>query len=106
MSEKSRDYNEMRYLIEAAKGRFVRVDFIKKDGTLRQMLVQPAKLKFEVKGDEASDSARKGNETYKQNNPNLMPVWDVDKQAIRSINLDTVTLIKIDGEEHAYRLAS
>ncbi|MEM9360601.1 MAG: hypothetical protein AAGB04_30870, partial [Pseudomonadota bacterium] len=41
---------EKRALIESAKGRFVSVVFTKKDGSLREMRVQPAKLKFHVKG--------------------------------------------------------
>ena len=97
-----RNYEQMRSLIEGGKGRFLRVDFIKKDGTLRQMIIQPAKLKFEVKGDEASDKAKRGNQTWKDNNPNLMPVWDVQAEGIRSINFDTVQLIVKDKEEYRY----
>lgn len=39
------DLAEKRKLIESAQGRFAAVTFTKKDGSLRQMRVQPAKLK-------------------------------------------------------------
>lgn len=87
----------VRKLIESAKGRFAAVDFIKKDGTLRTMQVQPAALKFHVAGDDASDAAKKATATRKANNPNLMPVWDVASQGVRSINLDTVLGVTLDG---------
>ena len=98
-----RDYKTMRSLIESAQGRFCSVDFIKADGSLRRMLIQPATLKFKIVGEgNRSEVAEKRLVTYKENNPNLMPVWDVSKQAIRSINLDTVTQIKLDKEIYNY----
>lgn len=87
----------IRNRINAAGGRFAGVEFIKKDGSLRTMNVQPARLKFEVKGDAASEAAQRATETRKANNPNLMPVWDVAADAIRSINLDTVLAVTVDG---------
>lgn len=92
----------MSELIASAKGRFIRVDFHKVDGSERMMIVQPAKLKFEVKGDEASASAKQGVETRRARHPNLLPVWDVQKEGIRSINMDTVFKIVINGEVHNY----
>lgn len=97
-----RNYEQMRAFIEANKGKFIRVDFIKKDGTERRMIVQPAKLKFEVKGDEASEEAKRRTVVRKENNPNLMAVWDVQAEGIRSINFDTVTSIKAGGAEYNY----
>jgi hypothetical protein len=98
----TKDYGTMRALVESAKGRFCAVDFIKRDGSLRRMIVQPAALKFHIKGSAASLAAQKRNEAWKANNPNLMPVWDVEKEAIRSINFDTVQRIAIDGEVYNY----
>jgi hypothetical protein len=97
-----KDYESMRALIESAKGRFMCVDFIKKDNTLRRMIIQPAALKMHIKGDAASEEAKRRNETWKRNNPNLLPVWDVEKESIRCINMDTVTRIAIDNKEYKY----
>ena len=91
-----------RDLITATEGRFASVTFIKADGSLRQMRVQPASLKFHVKGDAATDAGRKGAETRAARHPHLLPVWDTDKKAIRSVNLETVTRIAVGGEVHEY----
>lgn len=98
----SRNYTEMRQLIESAKGRFCSVTFIKKDSTVRVMNIQPAAIKGHLIGDKASESAKRAVETRKQNHPNLLNVWDNGKQGIRSVNLDTVTEIKLDGEVYKY----
>ncbi len=96
------DYDEKRGLIEAEKGRIVAVTFTKKDGTEREMKVQPAKLKFHVKGDAAADARQRAVATRKARHPNLLPVWDVDAQAPRSINLGTVTRIAAGGHVHVF----
>lgn len=96
------NYDEQKSLIESAKGQFCSVTFIKKDGTRRVMTIQPAKLKFEVKGPDGSESHRRGAETRASTHPNLFPVWSVDSKGIRSINLDTVESIKVGGKEFAF----
>ncbi len=100
------DIVEKRDLIRSAKGRFATVTFIKKDGSERVMRVQPAKLKFHVKGDNAAPSARKAAETRKARHPHLMAVWDADKAAPRSVNLLTVTEIRLDGMAHVFEVAA
>jgi len=101
-SEDVSSYDEKKNLIDSANGQFCSVTFIKKDGTRRVMTIQPAKLKFEVKGDDASESAKQGAATRKANNPHLHNVWSVDAKAIRSVNLDTVEQIKVGGEVYAF----
>lgn len=100
------DIEEKRDLIRSAKGRFATVTFIKKDGSTRVMRVQPAKVKFHVKGDSAAPSARKATETRKSHHPHLMAVWDADKAAPRSVNLSTVTEIRLDGMTHVFVIAA
>ncbi len=97
------DYAEKRQLIEAAKGRFCAVTFIKKDGTERTMQVQPATLKGHVKGDTATDAGKQAVATRKATHPNLLPVWDAKAKAPRSINLATVSRIAVNGTVHEYR---
>ncbi len=91
-----------RTLITSSGSRFCSVTFIKKDGSLRRMCVQPASLQLHVKGDAATDAGRKGAETRAARHPHLMPVWDAEKRAIRSINLETVTRIATGGQVHEF----
>ena len=95
---------EKRRLIESAGGRFASVVFTKKDGARRQMRVQPAKLKYHVKGDAASDPAQRAVGTRKARHPNLLPVWDVEASAPRSVNLATVSRIAVNGAVHEFRI--
>lgn len=90
---------QIRALIETAGSRFVSVEFIKKDGTPRKMLVNPARLGAVLRRDShvKSESHVRGAETRKVLNPHLLNVWDELAGGPRSINLDTLTQIKIDG---------
>lgn len=95
-------YAEKRDLIAKSKGRFVSVTFTKKDGTERTMRVQPATLRQHVKGDAASEAARKAIETRARRHPHLLSVWDTEAQAPRSVNLATVSRIAADGHIHTF----
>ena len=96
------NYDEMKNLIMSANGQFCSITFIKKDGSRRVMTIQPAKLKFEVKGESGSESHRRAAETRATTHPNLFPVWSVDAKGIRSVNLDTVEKIRVGGKDHAF----
>ena len=96
------NYDDMKDLIMSAKGQFCSVTFVKKDGTRRVMTIQPAKLKFEVKGADGSESHQRGAETRAVAHPNLFPVWSVDAKAVRSVNLDTVESIKLGKKYHEF----
>lgn len=89
-------------LLERAGSRFITIEFTKKDGENRVMNIQQAALKFAVKGDEASESAKKAVETRKKNHPELMAVFDVQKHEIRSINLDTTHTVRFEGIEYNF----
>lgn len=93
---------EKRAVIEAQGGKIVSVVFVKKDGTLRTMKVQPAALKPRLKGDAASPAAKKATATRKARHPHLYPVYDVEAQAARSINLETVQTITAGGQTYRY----
>ncbi|WP_407491865.1 hypothetical protein [Pseudooceanicola sp. MF1-13] len=96
------DYKEKRELIASSNGRICAVTFIKKDGSERVMKVQPAALKFHVKGDEATEAGRKAAETRAVRHPNLLPVWDAENKAPRSVNLATITRIAVGGHVHLF----
>ena len=86
-----------RAMIDSAKGRFASITFTKKDGTERVMRVQPATLKYHVKGKAASEAAQKAVQTRAERHPHLMPVWDAEAQAPRSVNLATISRIAVNG---------
>jgi len=96
------DMAEKRALIASANGRFASVVFTKKNGSRRVMRVQPAALKYHVVGDAASDAAKKAVETRAARHPNLLPVWDTDRAAVRSVNLATVSRIAVNGAVHEF----
>ncbi|QDL91009.1 hypothetical protein FDP22_03930 [Paroceanicella profunda] len=99
---KARDFSEMTSLIHSAGGRFCAVRFVKKDGTLRTMRIQPATLARHVAGPSASERAQKAFATRKERHPNLLPVWDAAKAACRSVNLATVQSITVNGRTSFY----
>ena len=66
------------------------VTFIKKDGTKRIMkctLQEEIAVPYEKK----TDRTREGKE-------NILPVWDLEAGAWRSINMDTIEEVKIYGD--------
>jgi len=93
---------QIRALIETAGSRFISVEFVKKDGSPRKMLVNPARLGATLRREthEKSESHVRGAETRKALNPHLLNVWDEIANAPRSINLDTLTHIRIDGVQY------
>jgi hypothetical protein len=86
-------YQMIRSILETNQGRFLTVSFRKKDGTMRRMNIQPAAVKTHLSVD-PNPSAVQGAETRRRNNPNLIPVYDVQKGSIRSINVDTISSIR------------
>ncbi|QFT79422.1 hypothetical protein FIU89_02280 [Roseovarius sp. THAF27] len=93
-----------RALIDSARGRFASVTFTKKDGTERVMRVQPATLKYHVKGSAASEAAQKAVQARAERHPHLMPLWDAEAQAPRSVNLATISRIAVNGAVHEYAI--
>ncbi len=96
------DLAAKRDLITSAGGRFCAVTFTKKDGTERRMQIQPAALRFRLRGEAASDAAKRATFTRQDRHPHLLPVWDVRAKAPRSINLRTVSRIAVNGHVHSF----
>jgi len=86
-------YQMIRDILDMNKGRFLTVTFIKKDGKERSMNIQPAAVRTRLAVN-PDPSAIQGAETRRRNNPNLIPVYDVKKGDIRSINVDTIKSIR------------
>lgn len=103
-ARKVAELEKKRELIASALGRFATVVFTKKDGTRRVMRVQPAKLKYHVKGKAACEAAQRAVQTRAARHPHLMPVWDTEAAAPRSVNLETVSRIAVNGAVHEYAI--
>jgi hypothetical protein len=88
--------NLSKFLLDRAKGRFCSITFTKKDGTVRTITVQPHAVKTHLAAN-PSPSAKQAAETRKVKYPHLLPVYDIHAKTIKSINLDTVSRIKVDG---------
>lgn len=75
--------------IQTADNTFFHVEFIKKDGSLRKMTCR-LNVKKGINGKGMSyDPIEKG----------LLPVWDVQKNSFRIINMKTITSLKIRKEQ-------
>jgi len=84
-----KNFKETLAEIQTAKNTIFSVTFIKKDGTVRTMVARlHVKKGLNGKG-MAYNPVEKG----------LLPVWDMQKNGFRMINLKTVTELKIKGEE-------
>ena len=75
--------------IQTANNTIFSVEFIKKDGTVRTMTAR-LHVKKGVKGTGMA---------YNPIEKGLIPVWDMQKNGFRMINLKTVTKLQIKGEE-------
>lgn len=79
------DSKELASIVAASNGRFVSVTFIKKDGTERSMLCRLGVTKH-LKGGES-----------KLNADQYLTVFDVQKEAYRAINKETILSVKLAG---------
>ncbi len=95
-----RRYAQIKALAATAGARFITCEFVKVNGEERTMTIQPRALAKHVKGEAASESAQRGAATRAANHPNLWNVWDVHKRAPRSVNMDTLSAIVIDGTRY------
>jgi hypothetical protein len=77
-------------VIEMAKGQIFSARFIKKDGTIRDMVCRLG-VKKHLKGGELAYDAKA---------MNYLPVFDMQKQEYRMINFNTLLKITIGGQEY------
>ena len=84
-----KNFKETLAEIQTAQNTIFSVTFIKKDGSVRTMV---ARLHVK-KGLNGKGMA------YNPVDKGLLPVWDMQKNGFRMINLKTVTELKIKGEE-------
>lgn len=77
---------------DEVKGNFFRVKFIKKDGTVREMTARFG-VKKHLKGGELK---------YNPEERNYIVVFDVDKEAYRTINVTSLISLKYNGKEINY----
>lgn len=91
------DYQAKRELIQAAP---CAVTFTKADGTQRTMQIVPGKLV--ANGDAVSKAYERATKTRKARHPHLLPVWDAEAGAARSVNLATISRIATPSGVHSY----
>jgi hypothetical protein len=82
-------------LIEFLNGQFFTVEFIKKDGTLRKMNCRTGVKKY------LSNNGKSIKITRPIDN-GILRVYDVKKEAYRSINLDTVKKINFNKVSYKF----
>lgn len=80
-------------LINKSEGAFFSVDFVKKDGTKRNMVCRLGVKKYLNGGELKFDPAERG----------LLVVFDTTAQDYRMVNLNTIKKLKING--NSYRIA-
>ena len=76
------------------KGNIFSVKFVKKDGTLREMVCRLG-VKKHLKG---------GTLNYDAKSRGLLPVFDMQKQAYRMINTKTLISAKINGVNYDFKI--
>lgn len=82
-------------LIEFLNGQFFTVEFIKKDGTLRKMNCRTGVKKY------LSNNGKSIKITRPIDN-GILRVYDIKKEAYRSINLDTVKKINFNKVSYKF----
>lgn len=82
-------------LIENLNGQFFTVEFVKKDGTLRTMNCRTGVKKY------LSNNGKTIKITHPIDN-GILRVFDVKKDAYRSINLDTVKKINLNKVSYKF----
>jgi hypothetical protein len=84
-----KDFTTVLAQIQTAENTIFSIEFIKKDGTVRNMVAR-LNVKKGVNGNGmAYDPIAKG----------LLPVWDLKANNFRMINLKTVTKLKVRKEQ-------
>lgn len=81
--------NNIELIKKLIGNKFFSVTFVKKDGSLRKMNARLGVTKH-LKG---------GAKTYDTDALNYLTVFDLKKKAYRTINLNTLKNIKVDGKE-------
>jgi len=80
-------------LIKANEGKIFSVEFTKKDGTLRKMVARLGVVKH----------LRGGGKNTCDAYDHLVTVWDMQKEAYRNINVDTMISLKAGGNEYFFK---
>lgn len=84
--------------LDSLGNRFAKIEFVKKDGSIRELIVQRAAEKYRITG-----SRPDATETRRRNHPELVNVYSVDAKGFRSVDVRTVLSITADGFKTEYR---
>lgn len=94
-------------IIASTGGKIFSIEFVKKDGEVRNLVTRLNVTKG-VKGESASDSAKRALATFKERHPHLRRFYDLNKHvptdaefstkgAWRMVNIETVRQIVSEG---------
>ena len=81
---------EILNIINKSEGKIFSAIFLKKDGTVRRMRCRLSVKKGVTGKGMAYNPIKRG----------LLPVFDMDKNAFRMININTLTSLKVNGEKY------
>jgi len=85
---KTLNREQLKYILKNSKGKIMTIAYRKKDGTLRTINTRTG-VKKDITG--------KGL-TYNPDEYGYVILWDLNKKAYRTVNVDTVTTLKGGGE--------
>jgi len=96
-------------ILDKAGSRIVSINFTKKNGELRHIMVN-ARMMQGLKGEDASESAQKATETRKAAHPELIPVMDFElykagteaSKCWRYVNSKNVIDMTADGVHYEF----
>ena len=88
----------VRAMLDTSRSRFMSIEFVKKDGTMRRMTINPRAVATHLAAN-PSPAGKQAAATRKERHPNLIPVYEVGK-GIKSINTDTVQKVRMGGSEY------
>jgi hypothetical protein len=88
------DRDEIKYILS---NNVATVSFTKNDGTIRDMVCT---LREDILPSEFLNGTEQMEKKSRKSNPDVLPVWDIEKKAWRSFRIDAVEFIKIDIEKN------
>lgn len=93
---------KIRALVTEANSKFMHFEFVKKNGDVREMTINPKAIQNHLVEEYKSPSTEQAVKTRKANHPELLNVWEVPVGAAKSINMDTVQKIVSDGVTYIF----
>lgn len=85
--------SNIRKAIEETAGQIFSIQFVKKDGSIRDMICR-LNVHKDIKGSRPEANEKRVQTLFKNG---MVTVWDMTKNAYRVINLTTIRTLKLNG---------